>query len=229
MTIKDLEVYRLTKEVQEQLGEDFAPKSTLEKGIQEAFERNQMKLQVMERKSEDLKEKGQNPYPCFNTVCSENVHETNTCGMGVLCHDCLFQMTSGPPNSLDYTANEGEKMPSHQEALDLLVEYGLLKDESWERKIEEIYLREEKKPATQYDRGLQEINGVTMDHLRVCILQILEEFYTTHKTLIGGYEFSPSCPDLDLSDEGDREILVRNICLNLEKVMGIYPNIKIVR
>lgn len=43
--------------------------------------------------------------------------------------------------------------------------------------------------------------------------------------LIGGYEFPPIDSNFDFTNEEDREIFARNICLGIEKVMGIYPNI----
>lgn len=227
MTIENLEVLRLTKTVQDQLGDDFAPESSIKQGIEEAFERNAMRLQIMENKSKDLISKGKNPYPCFNSVCSKNIQESDSCGKGVICHDCLFQMTSAPPNSLNYSMND--KFPSHQEALDLLVEAGLLKDESWEHQIEHIYFRNQKKPTTQYDRDQVEIKGITMSHLRGIILNFLEEFFNEHKSIIGGYEFPPIAKDFDFTDECDREIFVQNICIGIEKVMGIYPNIRSLR
>lgn len=227
--IESLEVHRLTKTVQEQLGEDFAPESSIKQGIMEAFERNEIKLQIMKNKSKDLLDKGKNPYPCFNIPCQQNIHESNSCKRTILCHDCLFQMTSPPPSSLNYSMNENEKMPSHQEALDLLVEAGLLKDESWEHQIETIYFRDQKKPKTQYDRGQVEIHGITMDHLRGLILNFLEEFYNDYETIVGKCKFPPIAKDFDFTDEKDREIFAKNICIGIEKVMGIFPNIRSLR
>jgi hypothetical protein len=224
MDIENLQVYRLTKEVQSQLGEDFAPKSSIKQGIEDAMDRNGIRLKLFERKSQEQKNKGKNLYPCHNTVCPENIHETNSCKKGLICWDCLFQMLSSPPNSIDYSVNE--KMPSHQEALDLLVENGLLKDDSWEHHLEHIYFREQKKPLTQYERGQEEIKGVTMDQFRGIILNFLEEFFCDHKLIIGGYDFGPIAPDWDFTQEEDREIFARNVCLGIEKVMGIYPNIR---
>jgi hypothetical protein len=224
MDIENLQVYRLTKEVQSQLGEDFAPESSIKQGIEDAMDRNSIRLKLFERKSQEQKNKGKNPYPCHNMVCPENIHETSTCKKGLICWDCLFQMLSSPPNSINYSANE--KMPSHQEALDLLVENGLLKDDSWEHHLEHIYFREQKKPLTQYERGQEEIKGVTMDQFRGLILNFLEEFFCDHKSIIGGYDFGPIAPDWDFTQEEDREIFARNVCLGIEKVMGIYPNIR---
>lgn len=69
---------------------------------------------------------GEEPYPCFNAVCDEHMAEEgryNYCNLGHRCFDCPFQMLDYPPSTLDYM--EGT-MPSHQQALDLLVEHGLL-------------------------------------------------------------------------------------------------------
>jgi hypothetical protein len=68
MSIENLEVHRLTKIVQNQLGEDFVPESSIKQGIEEAFERNSMRLQMFVKKSQYLKDKGKNPFPCFNCV-----------------------------------------------------------------------------------------------------------------------------------------------------------------
>lgn len=224
MTIENLQVHKLTKTVQDQLGENFAPESSIKQGIEDAMDRNTMRLKIFERKAQEAMNKDENPYPCHNMVCPENVYETHTCKKGLLCYDCLFQMTNSPPNSINYSMNE--KMPSHQEALDLLVENGLLKDESWENQIETIYFRDQKKPLTQYDRGQVEIKNVTMNQFRGIILNFLEEFFNDHKSIIGGYEFGPIAPDWDFTQEEDREIFAKNICLGIEKVMGIYPNIR---
>jgi len=224
--IEDLQVHRLTKEVQSQLGEEFAPENSIKQGIEDAMDRNEMRLNLFARKAQEAIDKNENPYPCFNTVCSDNISESNTCKKGLICYDCLFQMTAPPPNSINYSSNEDEKMPSHQEALDLLVENGLLKDESWERQIETIYFREQKKPATQYERDQEEIKNVTMEQFRGIILNFLEEFFNEHKSIIGGYNFGPIASDFDFTDETDREIFAKNICLGIEKIMGIYPNIR---
>jgi len=224
MPIENLQVHRLTKEVLLQLGEDFASESSIKQGIEDAMDRNSVRLEIFKRKSQEKITKGENPYPCHNTVCPENIYETNSCKKGLICWDCLFQMLDSPPNSLNYSMNE--KMPSHKEALDLLVESHLLKDESWERQIETIYFREQKKPLTQYERGQEEIKGVTMDQFRGIILNFLEEFFCDHKSIIGGYDFGPIAPDWDFTQGEDREIFARNICLGIEKVMGIYPNIR---
>jgi hypothetical protein len=222
--IEDLQVHKLTKVVHDQLGDDFAPKDSIKQGIEDAIERNALRTEMFIQKANDQIEKGKEPYPCFNSVCFSNNQEENSCKKNIICYDCLFQMTSPPPNSINYSMNE--KIPSHQEALDLLVENGLLKDESWEHQIEHIYFRNQKKPKTQYERGQVEIKGVTMDHLRVVILNFLEEFFNDYKTIIGNYEFPPIAKDFDFTDEGDREIFARNICTGIEKVMGIYPNIR---
>lgn len=227
--IENFEVCRLTKTVQEQLGEDFAPENSIKQGIEEAFERNEWRVRIFERKAQERIKNNQEPFPCFNTVCPQNDNDKNSCSKNLLCYDCLFQMTSFPPSSLDYTANKDEKMPSHQEALDLLVEAGLLKDESWEHQIETIYFRDQKKPKTQYERGQVEIQRITMDHLRGIILNFLEEFYNDHESIVGKYKFPPIAKDFDFTDECDREIFAQNICIGIEKVMGIYPNIQKLR
>lgn len=71
---------------------------------------------------------GEEPYPCYNAVCEEHLsaeNRFNFCNLGHHCFDCPFQMLDFPPSSLDY---EEGIMPSHQKALDLLVEHGLLKE-----------------------------------------------------------------------------------------------------
>lgn len=226
MTIENLEIHRLTKEVQSQLGDDFAPEDSIKQGISEAMNRNATRMRLWKRQAKERHNKGKNPFPCFNAVCEDHAEGMDSCKKTYCCYDCLFQMKSSPPNSLNYTSNKNEKMPSHQEALDLLVENGLLKDEAWEHQLETRYLREEKKPTTQYNRGKVEIEGVTMDQFRVIVLQDLEEMFTEHETIIGKYTFPPSCKDFDFKDEGDREIFARNLCIGIEKIMGVYPNIQ---
>lgn len=78
-------------------------------------------------KSMNLFKQGLEPYPCFNAVCEEYASEIERfdyCKLGHQCWDCPFQMLDYPPSDLDY---EEGTMPSHQKALDLLVEHGLLK------------------------------------------------------------------------------------------------------
>jgi len=226
--IENLTIHKLTNNIYATLGEDFAPKESIQKGLEEAMERNQIRTELFFRKAQSaLIQKG-NPFPCFNMVCPENIHDTNSCKKELICWDCLFQMLDPPPNSINYSINN-EKMPSHQEALDLLVSHNLLKDETWERELETIYFRDKKKPKTQYDRGQEEIKGVTMDQFRGIILNFLEEFFNEHTTIVGEYQFPPIAEDFDFKDEEDREIFAQNICVGIEKVMGIFPNIKPLR
>ena len=208
---------------------DIIPPNAIKIGILEAMERAKAYDNMDKLRTKRLVENGFNPYLCYNLVCEEN--DDRICERGDGCHSCLFQMPTPPPNSLDYTANEKEAgvryMPSHREALQMLVDNNLLKDEVFERMIETKFYRDDCKASTQYDRENVKIKEVTFGQLRGAIKHALHELYCDHTTISGGFDFSPSCPDFDLSEEGDQEVFSRNLCLTVEKVMGIYPNIKL--
>ena len=100
-------------------------------------------------------------------------------------------------------------MPSHREALDMLEKHDLLKGdrqryrEAWER-----YNRAD----SSEERDNAEVKGISFSQLRACITNILMDKET--------YD------DFELGCESDVKILANNIAIEVEKAMGIYPNIK---
>jgi len=207
---------------------DIMTHDTFQNAMLEALERAKCYDALDNLISEKLIKKGFNPYLCYNLVCACN--ENSICNIKDNCHSCLFHMPTEPPNPLDYTTNEIEAgvryMPSHKEALQMLVDNDLLKDEVFENMIETKFYKYECKAKTPYDRDQVKIDSVTFGQLRGIIKHALNELYCDHTTIVGGFNFSPSCPDFDLSNEDDQEIFCKNLCITIEKIMGIYPNIR---
>lgn len=181
--------------------------SNLVEAIQEAKERAAMYKMLEKKREKELQEKhGIDPKVCYNYVCRSNRGGTCDCAFGRPV-GCIFRMTDLPPNSLDYD----EYMPSHKEALDRLEANGLLKGER-QRYLEEC--AQYGKAATQVERGQYVINGVTMNQFRQALTNCL-------KRLRG--MISP----FDIEDDGDVGLLANNVTVEMEKVLGIYPNIKL--
>ena len=63
--------------------------------------------------------------PCYNEVCKSCRcvigRDYPSCTKGLSAFNCLYQMVTPPPNSLDYDGY----MPTHQEAINKLHEIGL--------------------------------------------------------------------------------------------------------
>ncbi len=178
--------------------------SNISEAFDEALERAEVYKAHDRFKEKELSEKyGVLPSQCYNGVCeynSEGVCTDKSPAVG-----CIFRMVTSPPNSLSYN----EYMPSHREALDMLEEHGLLKGDR------EEYLKVNKyydKAESQFERSQTEIKGIKMVQVEACIKEVLMD-----NTFEG----------LSLLDEGDVDVLAKNILLEVEKAMGIYPNIKL--
>ena len=191
--------------------------SNIVEALEEAKERNTIYQRWEDANAEKLIKKGKEPYPCCNMVCKEYKQfefskvksngeyvfsgRSDYCNSGD-SHRCMFQMSSHPPNSLDYD----EYMPSHIEALDMLEKHGLLKGDR--ATYQEANCKYDK-AKSQKERNQTEISGITFAQIYDCILEIVSnipEFFN---------------PDMD-------EIaLCQNMCVEIEKAMGIYPNIKL--
>jgi hypothetical protein len=159
--------------------------------------------------------KGLEPHPCFNAVCSSHSTEPtrhNFCKQQSNCWGCSFQMTSPPPSELNYD----EYMPNHQEALDLLEANGLLNGPIQESidAAQKYYLD---KPKDFNERMETEVNGLPMWKIERCIKNAFDEIITDEHV-----------------EEKQREILyywdtiISRIALTeIEKALGIFPNIKL--
>ncbi|MFA5135365.1 MAG: hypothetical protein WC505_06305 [Patescibacteria group bacterium] len=192
-----------------------AENSNLVSALADSFERSKAYQASSDRKAEALRLAGKEPYPCRNAVCPRQC--PNRDGRYHFCttndsHDCLYQMDDGPPNSLNYE----EYMPSHQEALDRLEKHGLLRGDR-QRYIEES--ARFGKATNQQERSSVEVKGITMQQLQLCCSVAMQEFaqnpYVRRDT---GEEFCDQLLE-------ETELLAQNIGLNVEKAMGIYPNI----
>ena len=119
----------------------------------------------------------------------------------------MYQMLSHPPNTLNYS----KYMPTHSEALDMLENHGLLKGEREEyRKANTFY----NKCTSRDDRKKVLLDGVpifkAMSALSVILDEAADDKYASA---------------LSISEEHERDIIIRNFGVELEKVLGIYPNI----
>ncbi len=192
--------------------------SNIVEALEEAKERNGIYQQWENKQAEKLFKEGKEPYPCCNMVCehyqqSEHVYaedngEIKFSGRHDYCktndsHGCMFQMSSHPPNSLNYD----NYMPTHVEALDMLEKNGLLKGER--QRYAEANASYDKAESPN-ERRNTEIKGVTFAQLHEIVKKIgkeIPEFFN---------------PDYD------NTALAQNMCVEVEKAMGIYPNIRLV-
>jgi len=193
--------------------------SNLEEALNEAKERGKMYQQFEDAKAQKLLKEGKEPYPCCNMVCKSYVQSENTqidnssgvthfWGRSDYCntndsHGCTFQMSSHPPNSLNYE----EYMPTHIEALDMLEKHGLLKGDR--QRYKEANARYSK-VQTQEERHQTEIKGITFAQLHEAVLQLEKEM-----------------PDF-FNPESAPVAIAQNLCVEVEKAMGIYPNIRLI-
>ena len=126
ISVFELRKFKMLSDIEKQTGlnED---NSNIAKALISALENAQMiNMHLMDISFQRF-QNGEEPYVCHNAVCEEHRSEPERydyCNLGHQCWDCPFQMLDYPPSSLDY---EEGTMPSHQQALDILVEYGLLK------------------------------------------------------------------------------------------------------
>ncbi len=190
--------------------------SNIVEALEEAKERSNMYQAWEDAQANKLIKEGKEPYPCLNAVCGHYVQvedehvadngevkysgRFNYCGEG-MSHGCMFQMNSHPPNSLNYD----EYMPTHVEALDMLEKNGLLKGSRKEYEEANVYYNK----ANTDDRHSTEIKGINFKHIYAIMEYIYKEM---------PYFFNP---------ESNGTALCQNICMEIEKAMGIYPNIRL--
>jgi len=158
----------------------------------------------------ERKRQGKELYPCFNQKCPTATTQ-GTCSKKQ-SWDCLYQMVEPPPNPMDY---EGE-MPSHREALQILEEQGNIKGELTRIRAENMKYVESKAQGSEERYGT-EIHGITMAQLEACVLTLFREARED------GNIFAGMGGGLSLEEE---EIFAKNLLIEVEKAMGIYPNIR---
>lgn len=183
------------------------------KAFNDAIHRNQMRMELsIEQSRQSFLETGE-ANPCFNLACPHCVSElngrTNFCEREVNSHDCLFNMLTPPPNSLNYN----EYMPSHQEALDRLESNNLLSGQRAEYALENVKYN---KAATREDRWNTEVKGITLHQAELAFREALSSYC----------KFILEEDGVDITDHMSISVVSRNACIELEKAMGIFPNIK---
>lgn len=213
--IIDFQTEKIIKAVEEQsdITED---NSNLREAIQEARERNDILVQHLKNVAENNKKQGLEPNPCFNSVCEKHKsifgERTHYCEDEYFSHGCLFRMLESPPNSLNYSGY----MPTHKEALDMLEKNGLLKGDKSE--YQDIF-EEYKKCKTQEERKNVVLDGVTIHQAGKALDNVLDGIIIFFKNN-NQKEVLPS-----EIFENEKDLIVRNFQIELEKVLGVYPNI----
>jgi len=202
--VYDLYEEQLKKQVTEATGLDDT-NSNLTEGIREAMHRAVLYDEHDRFKEIEYYEKyGIESRMCKNNVCSDN--NGGECKNDDRPVGCLYRMVDNPPNSLCYD----EYMPSHREALDMLEYHGLLKGEREEyKKANSKY----DKARSREERHSTEIKGIDFNML----IEVL------YNVLSGEYYRAETDPMNDVPVEAH----VQNICVEVEKAMGIYPNTRI--
>lgn len=124
--IVDFNKEKLLKQISEYTGFD-KKNSDIESALEGAIKRANLYESYDVVKEGELKKRGINPLECHNEVCNHNIDMVcnNQHGKPV---SCMYRMITEPPLEMEYK----EYMPSHQEALDILVENGLLDGEGTE-------------------------------------------------------------------------------------------------
>jgi len=211
-TVTDLGDYRVVKAVEEQ-SPFTVENSNLLDAIKDSKTRAKTYKKLALKAAQELYDAGMEPYPCCNMVCEHYCQDENIevidgihyrSGRKNYCkayqsHECMFQMDNHPPNKLSYN----EYMPSHVEALDMLEKHSLL---AGDREVYEKANVHYGKPSSQAERSETKIENVTFRQLEQVILTVLHD-------LPPGFANS------------DHNVLARNITIEAEKAMGVFPNI----
>lgn len=148
--------------------------------------------------------------PCFTLVCPNNQDHTCQCPDDN-SHDCLYNTLSPPPNVINYTSY----MPTHQEALDKLEELGELTGQKEEYKLMN---RSYNKARNQTERWATEVKGVDLNMVQAAIEKAIND-HIQYLIRVGYTDLGGMC--------GDIKVMASNACIEIEKAMGIFPNIKI--
>lgn len=218
--IIDLDKERILRVIDSQTnGEINKYNSNVSQALEDCIQRNKIYDSWEKAKYNKLLEQGTEPCPCFNNVCinhsskAEEIDDNrnNYCLDGFRCHGCLYQMLDYPPNSLNYN----DYMPTHKEALDMLELHELLKGEREEYKQANCSYG---KAKSRSERNSTEIKGIDFNIL-------YETIETTIQDLIDN-QFVKDEERIGL--EQYKDVIARNAGIEVEKAMGIYPNITLV-
>lgn len=188
--------------------------SDIKSALVASFERAKDYQSLMDAAADkSLKEIGE-ANPCYNVVCPQCKGDTgedrrNFCMRpNNHSHDCRFNMKQNPPSSLNYD----EYMPTHKEALDRLEVLGELKGERLSYQEQNTQYN---KARSQEDRWNTEVKGLDFSMLQAAVEKATTEY-------IDGSVKYYNAKNLD---DISVEVLARNICVEVEKAMGIFPNI----
>lgn len=162
-------------------------------------------------------EYGIKPMECLNEVCKYNKYD-GYCfcnNKDSLYLDCNFRLFQRNPNHLDYDV---DPIPTWKEALDLLAKNGFIKEDC----------REEcKKASINYgkannrnERDNTEVKGITFSQLRQAIEHSIDDFYSNES-----YDDKEEKASVEKHLYSD--IIANNSAIEVEKIMGIFPNIKL--
>lgn len=208
--ITDLSKERTIKLINSQIGINKS-NSNIEKALDDADERARIYNFEIIQAEKELIIKGIQPRVCYNGVCDKNNHSDECQNAHCRPISCMHRMTSIPPNRLDYR----EYMPSHREALDVLEKNELLKGDREEYLEDSIYYN---KARNSDERHNTEIKGIDFNMLTKCVMTSLSNCV----------DFIKGEDGVDLTDYINPETFSRNVCCEVEKAMGIYPNIKLI-
>lgn len=185
----------------------------INKALNEAKERSVMYDAYDNIREKELQEKqGINLKQCYNEACPYCNSDCECNSSMVRPVGCLYRMTEWPPNSLNYDGY----MPNHKESLDMLEKHGLLKGNRQQYlEANSTYDR----CTSRDERQNTEIKGITMRQAEKAIIGCIEWY------------FNFICKDDGLPEDYfdkyiDITAIAQNCCVEFEKAMHIYPNIK---
>jgi len=200
--ILDFEREKIVKQVREVVGAELED-DEIEKGLDDAQARAELyKMYDLKMQKELWEVYGIEPRRCCNIVCSNN-QDSYCYDEDMMPVSCLYRMTDPPPNEIGYDGY----VPTYREALEMLEHHDLLYGEK-HRYIEAM--KDYGKAKGQEGRWATEISGIDFNILQECITKVLQ-----------GDIYAESDP----LNEVSIDVHATNICLEVEKAMGIYPNI----
>jgi len=212
--IISLHEYNIIKDIKEQTGLT-EENSTIAEAINIAFANAKMITDLFVAIAGDRARSGLEPNPCFNAVCLQHrdtKDRPNYCNEEFECHGCTFQMMGYPPSFIDYN----DEMPTHQEALDILEANNLLNGPMRET-IDAASKYRTNRATSQRLRWQTEVKDITYEQLQEC-------FKNAFMSIIENDFVELSVRDV-LDNWGER--VVMSAMLEVEKAMGIYPNLQL--
>lgn len=211
----DLETTKKAKELYGFLPTDIkinVSEQGLSKAFNDAAVRHGMYDIVDDMREKQLQnENNIDPKICMNEPCEHN--NSGQC-KSPFCKpvSCMYRMITHPPLSMDYDGY----MPSHKEALNMLEKNNLLHGKRQDYLEASIYYG---KAESQGERECAEITGITMFQAKECVKTAIKDHLY----------YMVECGEMSKEDYEniDIEVISRNATLEIEKAMGIYPNIVI--